>query len=414
VSVINQMLHDLERRGVSLDAPAAAPATNDVPAAPIVRPQPAAAAAARPPQLLRAAVWSAVALIVAATGIGYYRYEKSVRESVRTPQPLGARQFAGVAVPPVAAETAAVSVDAVPAADAQAPVATAASPDKHFVVATAPAQLPPPRTPPVLAAPAQRSPATGSSKADAAVPSRGQNSTSPPPPRESTPAAAALSSATGAAAGLDSRIAIVTRDADATAATEARAMDLIARGRSTEAMALLAQVLQQAPSAGNARATLAALQAEAGWRDLALQTLLAGCETDPERFAAAAARLQAELGDTTAALATLDRVPLAARNAAHLALVAGIAQRSGAHQTAVDAYRLALLDATAPAIWWAGLAISLDALQQHGAALDAFRRAAADTTLPAATRSYVLDRVGALSPSGGAHASPADVRSAQR
>jgi Tfp pilus assembly protein PilF len=413
VSVINQMLRDLERRGVSLDAPADRPAPGEVPAAPIVRPQPAVVAPARPPQLLRVAVWSAVVLIVAGTGIGYYWYAQTLGESVRTPQPLGARQFAGVAAPPVAAETAVVPANAAQAADTHVPVASAASPDRSFVVATAPAQLPQPVAPPTSATPSQPSPAAGSSESAAAISSRTRTSAAPLPPRASTPPVAP-SSATGSAAERQPTIAIVNRSTDGSAAIEARAMDLISRGRSTEAMALLAQVLQQAPSAGNARAALAALQAEAGRRDLALQTLLAGSETDPERFAADAARLLAELGDATAALATLERVPAAARNAAHHALVAGIAQRGGAHRAAVDAYRLALLDATAPAVWWVGLAISLDALEQRGAALDAFRRAAADTTLPAATRSFVLARVGALSPSGGAHASPADVRSAQR
>lgn len=413
MSVINQMLSDLERRGVRLDAPAAGSAPGEVPAAPIVRPQPAVVAPARPPQLLRAAVWSAVALIVSGTGIGYYWYAQSLHESMRTPQPLGARQFAGVAAPPVAAETAVVPADAVQAADTHVPVASAALPDRSFVVATAPAQLPQPVAPPASATPSQPSSAAGSSKSNPAIPSRRRTSAAPLPPNESTPPVAP-SSATVSAAIQEPAIAIVPRSTDAAAAIEARAMDLISRGRSTEAMALLAQVLQQAPSAGNARAALAALQAEAGRRDLALQTLLAGCETDAGRFAAAAARLQAELGDTTSALATLEGVPPAARNAAHHALVAGIAQRGGAHRAAVDAYRLALLDATAPAVWWVGLAISLDALEQHGAALDAFRRAAADTTLPAATRSYVLARVGALASPGGAPASSAEVRSAQR
>lgn len=122
-----------------------------------------------------------------------------------------------------------------------------------------------------------------------------------------------------------------------------------------------------------------------------------GSTIEPARFAALAARLQIELGDAGAALSTLDRVPEAARDAAHEALAGGIAQRAGDHSRAVDDYKRALRASNAPSHWWVGLAISLEALNQSAAALGAYRRATADPRLPAAARSYALGRIDALS-----------------
>ncbi len=169
-------------------------------------------------------------------------------------------------------------------------------------------------------------------------------------------------------------------------------------------MALLQGVLTQAPANGNARATLAALQSEAGQRDLALQTLLAGSHIDPMRFAALAAQLQADLGDATAALVTLDGIAATARSAHIEALRGGIAQRAGQHDVAVDAYQRAVRVNGAPAVWWVGLALSLDALGQTTQSHAAFSRAASDATLPAGVRSFVQARIAALAAAGRANA----------
>ncbi len=415
MSVLNQMLRDLESRGAEVDAASNAVLEPSVPATPVVRPLAPPRQTPRASKSIRIAAWGAVALIVGATAACYAWYARHLNDYARAPQPLGIKQFAAIAEPAAAADSpvadAPVAATAIRPEDrSSAPADTAPA---RPVVATRTRQ---PDQAPIAARTATTAPKTeprvGASKhvqatvlpdADAR---RAADEPQQPPAAPATKPASTTSATIPPSA--TENAAIVSRPASPGAALEARANELIARGRSVEAMALLSQVLQQAPENGNARATLAALQAESGRRDLALQTLLAGSQVEPLRFAAAAARLQADLGDVRAALATLDRVPEGARNAQHDAWAGGIAQRAGEHQRAVDAFRRALRAPNAPAIWWAGLAISLDALEQSAAALDAFSRAAADPSLPATARSYALGRISALSAAAPAARAPAD------
>ena len=117
-----------------------------------------------------------------------------------------------------------------------------------------------------------------------------------------------------------------------------------------------------------------------------------------------AAQLQADLGDAAAALITLDRIAATARSARIEALRGGIAQRAGQHAVAVDAYQRAVRAADAPAVWWVGLAVSLDALGQATQSHAAFSHAATDTNLPAGVRSFVQARIAALAAAGHANA----------
>ena len=428
MSVLNQMLRDLEVRGVANETPLRETEQYAAPVAPIVRPlaQPTEDAT-RGSRLIRIALWTGVAIIVVATGAGHLWYARHLNDYARAPQPLGMQQFAALAAPatPTASDgdaaTAARDGDAATRpeviAHADPPSAPAGSRAEPTPIAAV-TDEPPPRNE-TAAGSLTAKPASGR-RADKPGKATAPRETEAPP--ETTPSAKAAgaapvapaaasappASAAGSPGAADNAV-IVSHPASPGATLEARATELVARGRSVEAMALLAQVLQQAPDKARARATLAALQAEAGRRDLALQTLLAGSAVEPARFAAAAAQLQAELGNAGAALATLDRVPEAARNAAHDALVGGIAQRAGEHRRAVDAFQHALRTPNAPAVWWAGLAISLDALEQRVPALEAFRRAAADPSLPAATRRYALDRIGALAaPAQAGHAPASD------
>jgi Tfp pilus assembly protein PilF len=399
MSVLNTMLRDLETRGAA-DAAAQAVLEPSVPAAPMVRPllqPPQESAAAR---AMRIAAWGGVALIIAATGVGYAWYARHLNALARAPQPVGLQQFAAVTAAPAAApdstsvvETAAVGNEAA----APPPAATEPVKATERLPVTAADRAPPMAAP----TPASDMPSANMRETKPAVQAsrpRAEDRAATAAAKEASPpfSASAKDQAPAATSMAGDQDMIVRRPSSPGAALEARASELIARGRSVEAMSLLTQVLQQSPANGTARATLAALQAETGRRDLALQTLLAGSQIDPARFATAAARLQAELADPGAALATLDRVPEQARDAAYDALVAGLAQRTGEHQRAVDAFRRALRAPNAPAVLWAGLAVSLEALDQPAAALAAFRQAAADPSLPAATRGFALNRISAL------------------
>jgi tetratricopeptide (TPR) repeat protein len=408
MSVLNQMLRDLESRGVGAETTAQEAEPYAAPAAPVVRPLAQLKDAPRGSPLVRIAVWTGVAVVVVATGAGHLWYARHLNDYARAPQPLGAQQFAAFAAP--AADAFTTTPAAVPAAAtadrdgdaARRPAAVRADKTKIAAATAQPSSL---RNSSSTAAPTAKPASTGpidrpdqtNARQESEAPSKAATSLRKAGAAPVAPAAAPepQASAARAPAATDDAV-IVSRPANPGAALETRALELLARGRSVEAMGLLAQLLQQAPDNAKARATLAALQAEAGRRDLALQTLLAGSTIEPARFAAAAARLQAELGDARAALATLDRVPEAVREAAHDALVGGIAQRAGEHTRAVDAFQRALRTPNAPAVWWAGLAISLESLDRRTPALDAFRRAAADPSLPVAARTYALDRIAAL------------------
>jgi MSHA biogenesis protein MshN len=171
-----------------------------------------------------------------------------------------------------------------------------------------------------------------------------------------------------------------------------RAIDLVGRGRTTEATQVLLAALNRRPDWVDARSMLAALQAEAGDRREALSTLLAGVATDPARFAPTAAQLQAELEDPAGALQTLDRVPAAARDRPYHALAAAIAQHAGQHELAVAEYAAALRFDPADSVAWVGLGISLQALGRGEQALAAFR-GAAQGTLSADLRRFVQARI---------------------
>jgi MSHA biogenesis protein MshN len=169
-------------------------------------------------------------------------------------------------------------------------------------------------------------------------------------------------------------------------------MALVARGRATDAMQLLSAALSQRPAWNEARSALAALQAEAGDRQMALATLLGGVTFDPSHFAPTAAQLQAELNDAAGAQRTLDQVPTEGRDQAYHALAGAIAQRAGQHETAVAEYGAALRYAPSNSLAWVGLAVSLQTLGREEQALAAYQAAAGGRLSPE-MRSFVQARI---------------------
>lgn len=430
MSVLNRVLRDLERRGEG--QPKAM--TGPVAVTPVVRPS-LPAASPRPSQLLRIVIWSGVGLVLAGTAGTYVWIAQQGHTTAQAPQPLGAHQYAAVvtATPPAEVPTPPVATDVVAPAIASSAVATEESninerrapsadrtPARESMTTSTSSIAPvalakPSRTtvnpatdaPAVTAAvaPTRPAPQVQAALTDATSRPAAITAVASKPTSATTAPDAALGAAPSApSAGSETAAAIVMRPGGGAAADEARATELIRRGRNVEAMALLQGVLTQAPANGNARATLAALQSETGHRELALQTLLAGSQIEPMRFAALAAQLQADLGDAAAALITLDRIAATARSARIEALRGGIAQRAGQHAVAVDSYQRALRSADAPAVWWVGLAVSLDALGQATQSHAAFSRAATDASLPAGVRSFVHARIAALAAAGHAAA----------
>ena len=364
MSVLNTMLSDLERRGARSTltlAPTEAdrfapPAAVQDPPKPRVRRVPA-----RPAVLVAAAVATAAAVWLWPSSAR--RATEGMPEEVSSTK-AGPPQVAPVAPPPAIPDTAAAS----------AAVAVPVAPPP--TIEAAPTQPMHPHTP---------------------TPSFALRASAGKPGDVSSTKAGLPSEARSTKAGLPSEARSAKEGvAQSTAQAELRrAIELVARGQTTEATRLLADALSQRPNWSDARATLAALQAEAGDRRQALATLLDGVQFDPTRFAPTAAQLQAELNDPAGALLALDRVPPAARDQSYHALAAAIAQRAGRHQMAVAEYGAALRSVPSNAVAWVGLGVSLQALGHDAEALAAYRGAARET-LSAELRRFVQLRISAL------------------
>jgi hypothetical protein len=431
MSVLNQVLRDLEQRQAparpelalaAIDAPpspllaALAPPVSPLAEPPAPSPLAALAQSALAQQAVtgtapsrvpggrvRTIVWTLVFACVAVTTAALEWAER--QQVARAPVPLGAGTYAG------ALATGSASTAASNAAPIAAPIA---APNAAPIAAPISAPISAPIPAPIAATVSL--PASPSASSPAAVDARATQPTrsappGPPPvaPRQVTAttrlaatatadrAAATPPAALGPAAG-DSAPA-VRRSASSEAdpqADLARAATLIARGRATEAKELLTALLARQPAHVDARATLAALQAEAGDRRAALATLLAGASLDPQRFALPAAQLQNELGDTAGARQTLERVPTARRSGAQHALAAGLALAAQQPAAAIAAYQRALVTDDANAVWWVGLALAHEADGNALAAREAFARAGRSPALDADLRAFVAQRLAAL------------------
>jgi MSHA biogenesis protein MshN len=399
MSVLNTMLRDLERRGERLPLSL----TPESPAPQEARPSPAAASIAPP---VRAAAFEArqrrlpvrptllVATVAGAAAATWLWLHPPSLSGLRRANPAtGATDEAtpppALADAPQAAPPAAVSTPPAPSApapQAEAPAAPAQAQTPAPTAVAAPSAATQPSLPAPVEATAQpMHPHTPTPRVQVASAANAPAVTQP-----DTPATAEQPSLAP-----DSLRVPGAPEGSVAPSELARAMQLIARGRNTEATELLTSTLSQRPASNEARSTLAALQAEAGDRQQALVTLLGGLPFDPRRFAPMAAQLQAELNDPSGALQTLDRVPSEARDPSYHNLAAAVAQRAGRHELAVAEYGTALRLGPTNAVAWVGLGVSLQALGRDAEALAAYRSAAAGT-LNTELRSFTQARITAL------------------
>ena len=178
-----------------------------------------------------------------------------------------------------------------------------------------------------------------------------------------------------------------------------RAVELMKRGRATDAEAAFAAALEFDARHRGARQALVSLNFERGQLESARKLLQDGLAGDPAQpdFAVALARIYVERGNLLAALAALEGSAAAAATHAEYHVLRGtILQRLGRHSEAADAYRTALgVQASIPQAWM-GLGISLEALQQRAEAADAFRNALAAGPVSAELKTFAEQRIRAL------------------
>lgn len=160
----------------------------------------------------------------------------------------------------------------------------------------------------------------------------------------------------------------------------ARAVMLVEQGREDEAQSALTATLKLDNGHREARTLLARLLIQARRSNEAERLLQDGLNLHPDASADAMllARLRVEHGEVAAALETLRAyAPHAQQKPDYRAFMGTLAQRLGRHNEAVTDYQAALQLVPANAAWWVGLGISLQAAGHEAEAKSAYQRALA-------------------------------------
>ena len=129
------------------------------------------------------------------------------------------------------------------------------------------------------------------------------------------------------------------------------------------------------------------------------RVLLKGIKRDPHdaSFSMLLARLQVERGDIPLALETLQKtLPYAEGQAEYQAFLAALLQRQDRHEDAVAHYQVALKLVPNNGICLMGLGISLQALQRNDDARSAYQRALSSNSLNPQLQAYVQQKLKAL------------------
>lgn len=174
------------------------------------------------------------------------------------------------------------------------------------------------------------------------------------------------------------------------------AANLLSQGRLAETQEAFQRALQLDPRHIGARQGLFGLLVEAKKNSEAEQVLQDGLKLNPSQpgFALALSGLQYQRGDTAVAIETLLRTaPAAQASPDYQARLAALLQRQSRHQEAVDYFQAALRLAPGSGVWLMGLGISQQALNRTGEAQDAFRRAKATNTLNPDLLAFVDQRL---------------------
>jgi MSHA biogenesis protein MshN len=183
------------------------------------------------------------------------------------------------------------------------------------------------------------------------------------------------------------------------------ALSNIQQGRVSEAQANLTLALEANPANQEARQTLAGLLLDNKRYGEAKATLAAGLAITPEQseFRIALARLQIEDSDTAAAINTLEQgLSYAKNNAEYHGFLATLLQRANRHEEAINQYTMALtlnssaadaLSANTTTSALIGLGISLQAVGKFEKSQEAFMRVQSSATLSPELSMFVDQRI---------------------
>jgi len=179
-----------------------------------------------------------------------------------------------------------------------------------------------------------------------------------------------------------------------------QAVAMIQQGRVSEARSTLELALQDNLANHNARQLLVSLLVENKRSAEALNLLRDGVRIAPDQtgFVMALARLQIEAGDRDAALQTMELgAKYAAEDADFHGFYAALLQQGERHEESVAHYLKALGADPANTSWLVGVGISLQALDKFADARDAFERARQVGQLSPELAAFVDQRLRQLS-----------------
>jgi MSHA biogenesis protein MshN len=178
-----------------------------------------------------------------------------------------------------------------------------------------------------------------------------------------------------------------------------KANQAVREGRTNDALAGYENALLADPTYKPARRAWAGLLVSLKRNNEAEPVLQRGLKRDihDTGFAMMLARLQVERGDITLALETLQKtLPYAGEQADYQSFVAALQQRQGRHDEAIAHYQVAVKLAPGSGLWLMGMGISLQALQRKEEARDAYQRALATNSLSAQLQAYVQQKLNEL------------------
>jgi MSHA biogenesis protein MshN len=175
-----------------------------------------------------------------------------------------------------------------------------------------------------------------------------------------------------------------------------KANQAVQEGRTNDALAGYEGALLIDSSHKAARRAWVGLLLNLKRNDEAEKVLQRGLKRDPHdtSFAMLLARLQVERNDIPLALETLQKtLPYAEGQADFHAFLAALLQRQSRHEEAIAYYQVALKLVPGNGIWLMGLGISLQALQRKEDARDAFQRALASNSLSVPLQAFVQQKL---------------------
>lgn len=381
MSVINQMLVELERRRAS------GAERDRIPDH--VRALPDDARSSSLPLTGIAAVLTAVALL--AVGVWWWMQ----RPAERVPLPVAA-----VVAPPAPPQASAqpeewiarrltLDISQVPESRSEVPppIETAAVVTPRETVAPAPASVPAPAPAPVQ------------KPADAAPVAALRTLPSKPPVAERPVVERTTAQPVPAAALPPAEIDKQVREQTPRQRAEteyARGTAALHQGQFAEARSAFENALQIDPRHHSARQALVGVLLDGRRQADAMRVLQEGLQLAPSQhgFAMTLARLQLDGGDLDAGVETLARsLEYPGASPDYAAFYAGLLQRQQKHAEAVAQFERALRQRGGVGVWLLGLGVSLEALGRSAEAQEAYRRAKASGNLSAELQAFADQRL---------------------